>query len=310
MSKSFFERLGGSSPVFDPNHNFVTSPFFSSAALATLRGLVAVYALFVLIFALVWENVRTHDGSGFFSYFTQLTYIGLCSYYWASFVQTVAYARKGQRGYPLQKWGKTLQVLHMMLATTIVSYPILVTIVFWALLASSKTFSTVFSTWDNVSFHALNTVFSLFEMLFTNSPPPPWLMVPFIIIILALYLGLAYLTHFTQGFYTYSFLDPEKEHGLLVGYIIGILVASLILFSLVKGVMTLRRRLTNRNCTASSLGGGQFSLEGSIAHEKVSGNSNGYGDVDVERGISPWTDIGTMEGSTEKDPAVVEKRDM
>jgi hypothetical protein len=65
MPKSLFERLGGAFPVFDPHHNYVTSPFFSSTVLACIRGSIAVYTLFVLLFALIWENVRTHDGSGY-----------------------------------------------------------------------------------------------------------------------------------------------------------------------------------------------------------------------------------------------------
>jgi len=50
--------------VFDPQHNFVTSPFFSSAVLASIRGAVALYTFTTLLFTLIWENVSLHDGSG------------------------------------------------------------------------------------------------------------------------------------------------------------------------------------------------------------------------------------------------------
>ena len=36
------------------------------------------------------------------------------------------------------------------------------------------------------------------------------------------YACIAYITHFTQGFYTYGFLDPSKHsHGVLAGILIG-----------------------------------------------------------------------------------------
>lgn len=70
----------------------------------------------------------------------------------------------------------------------------------------------------------------------------PWLHIPFIVIILAMYLGLAYVTHATQGWYPYGFLDPKNGAGQLAAYIVGILVASLIIFLLVWGIIWVRRR--------------------------------------------------------------------
>lgn len=186
--------------------------------------------------------------SRYFSYFTELTHIGICSYYWASFTQTFCYALRQRHSiertpeYPLQRWPRIFQLLHVMLGTTIISYrvsklippsillsalnnfddtAILVTIVFWALLASPAVFSTKFGStfswlnlwaiadalivaWSNISIHVLNTAWSLFEMIGTNTPPPRWSMLPCMIIILALYLALAYVTHATQGFYRTS----------------------------------------------------------------------------------------------------------
>ena len=58
--------------------------------------------------------------------------------------------------------------------------------------------------WSNISQHALNTVFALFDILFTHAGPHPWTHLPFLIIILALYLAVAYITHATEGFYSTS----------------------------------------------------------------------------------------------------------
>jgi len=57
-------------------------------------------------------------------------------------------------------------------------------------------------------------------------------------------LGIAYITHATEGFYTYAFLNPQKEHGLLAGYIVGIAVAECIIFAVVRGICYLRKRIT------------------------------------------------------------------
>jgi hypothetical protein len=243
----FYSRLGVHSS-FDPSHKFVTSPFIRSPlTLALVRGGVALYTVVVLLVTLVWTAVKLHTGRSYFSYFTYLAYIGLCAYYWASSAQTVAYAigwRKSGAGagYPLQRWPKVMQALHIILRATVVTFAILVTIVFWALLASSSTFSTPYLAWSEVSIHALNTVFALFEIGFTNSPSAPWLTLPFCILALAGYLGVAYITHLTQGFYTYPFLNPTIQGPKLAGYIIGIAVAEIIIFCLIKGIETWRER--------------------------------------------------------------------
>ena len=73
-------------------------------------------------------------------------------------------------------------------------------------LSDNLSLLTLFSlAWVNISVQALNTVFALFEIGFTNSPPVPWLTLPVCILVLAAYLGIAYITHATQGFYSTVF---------------------------------------------------------------------------------------------------------
>lgn len=62
--------------------------------------------------------------------------------------------------------------------------------------------------------------------------------------LLLLYLGLAYLTHATQGFYVYNFLDPDTGAGKVTGYCFGIFAAILVIFFVVWGLIWVRRRLT------------------------------------------------------------------
>lgn len=50
----------------------------------------------------------------------------------------------------------------------------------------------------------MNTLFALVEVTLTNVNPLPWLHLPICVFMLACYLGVAYITHATQGFYSES----------------------------------------------------------------------------------------------------------
>jgi hypothetical protein len=66
-----------------------------------------------------------------------------------------------------------------------------------------------------------------------------------IIIILGMYLGLAYVTYATEDFYVYDFLDTQtNSSGKVAGYIVGILVASIVVFLIVRYLILLRVWLT------------------------------------------------------------------
>ncbi|KAF8803216.1 hypothetical protein BYT27DRAFT_7195795 [Phlegmacium glaucopus] len=234
---------------FDARFKLVTSDLFSPWWLASIRLLIAVYVLIVLVFILVWEAVKKDPNNtvdSYFSYFTNLSYIGICAYFFASGVQTFAYARNNKQGYPLQHWPRILRYLHGLLLSTVVTFPILVTVVYWALLSSPSTFETPYSTWSNISKHALNSVLALFEVFFTNIGPLAWLDLPVTIVILAGYLGVAYITHATQGIYPYAFLDPKKQGKLLAAYIVGIAVGQCIVFLVVTGLIHFRQWLNTK----------------------------------------------------------------
>jgi hypothetical protein len=117
--------------------------------------------------------------------------------------------------------------------------------VFWALLAPSDGFPSVFATWSNTSQHALNAVYALLEIVLPRTEPLPFLHLVPIVLLLALYLGLAYLTQATEGFYVYDFLDLEQHSdGIVAAYIVGILVASIIVFLIVRYAIMLRVWIT------------------------------------------------------------------
>lgn len=99
-------------------------------------------------------------------------------------------------------------------------------------------------TSPQISKHGLNSAVALFELIIPDTETPPWLYLPGIVLILALYLALAYLTHYTQGFYPYDFLDPEDGGGVLAGYIFGILAAACVIFIIVWVIILVRKRFS------------------------------------------------------------------
>jgi hypothetical protein len=56
--------------------------------------------------------------------------------------------------------------------------------------------------------HALNTLLVGIEILLTNMQPPPWAYMLPVFLLLALYLGLAYVTYATQHFYSMCAQPP------------------------------------------------------------------------------------------------------
>ncbi|KAF8436233.1 hypothetical protein L210DRAFT_3452269 [Boletus edulis BED1] len=233
-----YEAFGVSSP-FDPTFHYVSSPILPPSVLGALRLLFAVYTLVTDIVTL------TDDPTSYLSYFTNLTYTGLTAYFWAAGVQTIAFVLRRRKSYPLQTWPRFLQLLHVVLYSTVTVFPIIVTAVYWALIANSTTFATRFSSWSNISKHAMNTFFALFEIV-AHGGPSPWMHLVPLIVILGFYVAVAYITRATEGFYVYSFLNPTQEGGLLAAYIIGIALGCCVVFCVVKGLCHLRHRISVR----------------------------------------------------------------
>lgn len=240
---SMYDLLGATQP-FDPAHRFTTSWLLPPLLLASIRLFFSLYAFTTIFFIIGWDDA--HHASILvrhsFSYFTDLGYWGLAFYFLFSGSHTVSYARRGNAW--LEHWPRSLQAAHSLYYTTVVTYPILVTIVFWAVLYSGHWFSVVFDAWSNTSQHAINTVFASFEIFMTRTSSPPPVHLPLLIIILALYLALAYLTYASEGFYTYDFLDPDNGDGSVAGYVFGILAAIIVIYGIVWCLIWIRRWAT------------------------------------------------------------------
>ncbi|TQV96469.1 hypothetical protein V2A60_003133 [Cordyceps javanica] len=248
--------------LWDPSHRYETSWLLPPWLLFACRALFSVYAFTDLFFVIGWSC--THDAAGgcqaarrSFSFFTVLTYWGIAFYLAVAAVHTLSYIRSGGRDSLLARLPRPLQALHALFYTSVVTLPFLVTIVFWAVLYAGPWFPDTYSAWGNVSQHALNSVFALFELALPRTAPPPWIHAFWLIMILLGYLGVAYITVADQGWYTYNFLDHDKVggRGYVAAYIFGIAAGILVIFVVVWALIHLRVWITER----------KLSMEGKFA---------------------------------------------
>jgi hypothetical protein len=146
----FYELMGVTDDDFYLSHRFVTSWLLPPTALAVLRALIALYSFVTIFFIFGWQGTHdlTHINHAEFSYFTSLTFWGIAFYFLFSAIHTFLYARRGHA--PLEHWPRPLQALHSLLYTTIVTFPFLVTIVFWVILYDGPWFTVEFEAWTNV----------------------------------------------------------------------------------------------------------------------------------------------------------------
>lgn len=141
-------RLLGLGPPFDATR-FTTSYLLPPVVLASCRLLIGLYAIVTNVSKLIIDNTP-HSREQHWSYFTNITYWSLGFYFLFAAYHTFVYNAKGVA--PLQTWYRPLQAAHLVLWTTVVIFPLLVTAVYWGILAPTDSpFRSVYSGWSNVS---------------------------------------------------------------------------------------------------------------------------------------------------------------
>ncbi|OAA62275.1 FAR-17a/AIG1-like protein [Cordyceps fumosorosea ARSEF 2679] len=266
---------------WDPSHRYETSWLLPPWLLFACRALFSLYAFVDLFFTLGWTC--THASAGgcqtarrTFSYFTVLTYWGIAFYFAVSATHTLTYILSRGRSSLLARLPRPLQALHALYYTSVTTLPFLVTVVAWTLLFTGRWFPETYDAWSNVSQHALNSAFALFELVFARAAPPPWVHVLGLILILLGYLAVAFITVADQGWYTYRFLDHDKVggRGFVAAYILGIAVGIIVIFALVWGLIHLRVWVTEK----------KLGMEGKFVAE-----TNTAEETDLERGTTQET---------------------
>ncbi|KAH8716861.1 hypothetical protein GQ44DRAFT_730385 [Phaeosphaeriaceae sp. PMI808] len=222
---------------FDVDKAFVRSHFVSPLVLACIRAVLCIYSFTTIFTCYTWLAHRTatihlkdvnigsytiqqSDGAigQSFSFFTYLTFWSLGFYFLVSSIHTFMYVYRQSTW--LHSWPKPLQLAHSLYYSSITSFPFLVTIVFWGTMNSGWPAGR-FEQWINVSVHGLNSVFAIVEILLPATAPPPLSHLSVVLLVLSIYLGLAYLTRYTQGFYVYEWMNPAHGKASIVLHVLG-----------------------------------------------------------------------------------------
>jgi hypothetical protein len=267
--KLFSYQAWGIEPTtgFDPNMTFVRSHFVSPVVLGSIRAVMSLYSFTTIITCYTWLAHKTatiklkdvnigsytiqqsEDAIGqSFSFFTYLTFWCLGFYFLISSVHTFMYAFR-QRTW-LHKWPKALQLAHSFYYSSVTSFPFLVTIVFWGTMNSGWPAGR-FEQWINISVHGLNSVFAVTEIVISATAPPPVTHLSVVLLILSVYLGLAYLTRYTQGFYVYEWMNPAHGNVSIILHILGYAAGIIAIFFIV------RYAIVARNMLAAKMGVGR-----------------------------------------------------
>lgn len=249
-----YAHYGLTPPGFDPDHTFFRSRLMSPILLASLRALIALYCFVTMIvcYSYLANNLSTNnlqdvnidsytlyvDHNGIhqsFSFFTYLTYWSLGFYFTTASVHGFVYARSGTTW--LHGWPRMFQLLHSFYYTSVTVFPFLVTVVFWGTMYAGPWPTGRFEQWINISVHGLNSLFAILEIVLPATTVFPWSHLSVLLVVLSLYLGLAYLTRYTQGFYVYEWLNPAHGTASILLHILGYTAGIVALFLLVRGAL-------------------------------------------------------------------------
>jgi hypothetical protein len=117
-------------------------------------------------------------------------------------MHTFVYARKGYTW--LERWPRRWQVLHSLYYTTVICFPLLVSLVFWVSMYTGLTLT--FDKWSTVSIYGLNSLFALLEIILLRM-----IILHFgcLCVILSLYLALIYISYAMAHVYPYEWYDPR-----------------------------------------------------------------------------------------------------
>ena len=144
-----YTLLGASTP-FDPSNRFTTSILLPPLALAFLRLLLSLYAFVTIFIIIIYDctHGQAYRLRKWFSFFTNLTWCGLAFYFLFSGLHTLRYSRRGKSW--LSSWPRPLQAAHAIYYTTIVTFPPLVTIVYFVMVYVQTGFMASNLGWANV----------------------------------------------------------------------------------------------------------------------------------------------------------------
>ncbi|KAF9098493.1 hypothetical protein BGX23_006092 [Mortierella sp. AD031] len=208
----------------------VSSNIVSATALLHIRGLVALHLVAVFI-ATLYVSAR---GNVFYmvpTTFTNLSNIGLTAYYLASTYHTFKFARnKNLDSLTNQHWFLT-SALSLLYASVVV-FHIVVPAIYWGMLFDPNNTMDTLNKYVDFSHHGADFGCILVEMIF-NRMELPWVAILGPLLMIILYMFLAWVYFAARGEWLYGFLDWSKGP-IAAGWYIGLLLIFALLFALQK----------------------------------------------------------------------------
>lgn len=110
-----------------------------------------------------------------------------------------------------RSFSRPLQVCHTLLVSTISSFPLMVTVIFWSVLSGPTSLADPYSIFANIGKHTLNYVLTMVDLvILSRTPLRPWWHLVFLIILLALYLGIVKITYDRFHVWVYGFFNLQQ----------------------------------------------------------------------------------------------------
>jgi hypothetical protein len=145
----------------------------------------------------------------------------------------------------LETWPKSLHLAYSIYYSSITTFPLVVTTIFWATMNSGWPAGR-FEQWVITSVHGLNGVFAITEIVLPATASLPLTHLLVLSGIMAAYLGLAHLTRYAQGWYVYEWLNPAHGNASIILHVQGYAVTMVIVFLFVHYAIAVREQVVER----------------------------------------------------------------
>jgi hypothetical protein len=178
----------------DDENRTVSSPYIKPVYLGLMRLVFGIYMFtsFVVQYVLLVSQKSPFLKRQAYKLLGDImfhSYLGLAAYFLFSAGHTLVYAYTKRN--PLSMWPRPLQLAHRLLQTTVLTFPLLCTIIYmyWTLPALPAWHTHMNTRWSTVTFYMLNMAFALCELVFSASRPRPWSHLIVVVLILGMYLA-------------------------------------------------------------------------------------------------------------------------
>ncbi|KAG0271994.1 hypothetical protein BGZ95_000132 [Linnemannia exigua] len=209
---------------------FVSSNIVDARTLLIVRAIVALHLTAVFI-ATLYVSARDKVFYMVPTTFTNLSNIGLTAYYLTATYHSHSFIKnKTFSSLTTQHWFLTSALT--LLYASVVVFHIVVPAIYWGMLFDPNNTMDTLNQYVDYSHHGVDFACILIEMIF-NRMELPWVGVLGPLVMIILYMFLAWVYFAARGEWLYGFLDWSKG-GIAAGWYIGLLLIFALLFVLQK----------------------------------------------------------------------------